>query len=64
MVGTVSLPWDPPSPGLTLAAPGSYNGDQFEFNHTVSVAQLAERRTVAPEVEGSSPSTHPNFIGV
>ena len=25
----------------------------------VGVAQLAERRTVAPEVEGSSPSTHP-----
>ena len=28
----------------------------------MSVAQLVERRTVAPVVEGSSPSTHPNSI--
>ena len=28
----------------------------------VGVAQLGERRTVAPEVEGSRPSTHPMLL--
>jgi hypothetical protein len=29
--------------------------------HTVGVAQLAEHRTVAPDVVGSIPITHPKF---
>ena len=45
--------------GLTLAAHGLYNEVQIAFNRTVTVAQLVERRTVAPVVEGSSPSSHP-----
>ena len=38
-----------------------YNYSSLLSTHylMVGVAQLAERRTVAPEVEGSSPSTHP-----
>ena len=30
----------------------------------VSVAQLVERRIVAPVAEGSTPFTHPNFCGI
>ena len=48
-----------PPGAVDRAGSGLYNGDQLEFNFTVSVAQLVERRTVAPVVEGSSPSTHP-----
>ena len=51
----------PPHGGLTRSERGLYNEGQLDFNLTVSVAQLVERRTVAPVVEGSSPSTHPNL---
>ena len=44
---------------LTLPGGCLYNEAAVRFFHLVSVAQLAERRTVAPVVEGSSPSTHP-----
>ena len=49
---------------MTLSAGCFYNEKQFHPDRMVSVAQLVERRTVAPVVEGSSPSTHPNFIEV
>lgn len=35
---------------------------RLEASLVVSVAQLVERRTVAPVVEGSSPSAHPTFL--
>ena len=38
-----------------------YNETVARFKSLVSVAQLVERRTVAPVVEGSIPSTHPNL---
>ena len=44
---------------LTPLNAAFYNEGQYHLNLTVTVAQLAERRTVAPEVEGSSPSSHP-----
>ena len=51
-----------PPARLTLSERGLYNECQHDFYLMVSVAQLVERRTVAPVVEGSSPSTHPSNI--